>query len=703
GINVFRPDVAGLMGAYGAALIARDQWNVLMAPKPGEELELEKEPVKTALATLEELEQFKVELALTRCGKCSNNCLLTINTFSTGGYVRRFVTGNRCERGSELEGGEHTVDATNSKQTGMDSLADGRLPNLFDWKYKRLFSYKPLSKDDAPRGEIGIPRVLNAYENYPMWFTFFTKLGFRVRISPRSTRTIYELGLESIPSESVCYPGKIAHGHIEALLKEGVKTIFYPCAPYERKEDEGAGNHYNCPIVTSYPEVLRNNIDSLRQDDSIVFLNPFLPIDHKDRLAERLFEELGEVFNLTFDEVKAATEAAWQEQENFIHEIQTQGEEALEMLIRRGGHGVVLAGRPYHLDPEINHGIPELISGLGLAVFTEDSVAHLGSIERPLRIVDQWTYHNRLYRAAAFVSQMPNLELVQLTSFGCGLDAVTSDQVEEILSAKGRMYTLIKIDEGSNLGAVRIRIRSLIAAVNERSRNKKKPVIKSAAFQKQIFTKEMKATHTIIAPQMSPIHFRLLQKAFEYSGYNFEILPEVDTLAVEIGLQYVNNDACYPSILVAGQMIAALKSGKYDLNHVSLLITQTGGGCRATNYIGFIRRALSDAGWSHIPVLSLNAVGLESNPGFKITPALIHRALMALMTGDLLMRVLYRTRPYEATPGSANMLYEKWNGRAMVQLKSLSVGKYNRLIKDIVQDFDALPLLPVKKPRVGVV
>jgi len=298
---------------------------------------------------------------------------------------------------------------------------------------------------------------------------------------------------------------------------------------------------------------------------------------------------------------------------------------------------------------------------------------------------------------------MPNLELVQLTSFGCGLDAVTSDQVEEILSAKGRMYTLIKIDEGSNLGAVRIRIRSLIAAVNERSRNKKKPVIKSAAFQKQIFTKEMKATHTIIAPQMSPIHFRLLQKAFEYSGYNFEILPEVDTLAVEIGLQYVNNDACYPSILVAGQMIAALKSGKYDLNHVSLLITQTGGGCRATNYIGFIRRALSDAGWSHIPVLSLNAVGLESNPGFKITPALIHRALMALMTGDLLMRVLYRTRPYEATPGSANMLYEKWNGRAMVQLKSLSVGKYNRLIKDIVQDFDALPLLPVKKPRVGVV
>src|SRR5574344_2043907 len=259
------------------------------------------------------------------------------------------------------------------------------------------------------------------------------------------------------------------------------------------------------------------------------------------------------------------------------------------------------------------------------------------------------------------------------------------------MRAKGRMYTLVKIDEGSNLGAVRIRMRSLIAAIRERDRNATKLKFKSSAHHRVVFTKEMKKRYTVLAPQMSPIHFRLLQKAFEYSGFNFVILPDVDTKAVDYGLQYVNNDACYPSILVAGQMIAALKSGKYDLNHVSLIITQTGGGCRATNYIGFIRRALSDAGWSHIPVISLSAQGLESNPGFKITPALIHRALMALMTGDLLMRVLYRTRPYEATPGSANVLYEKWNSKAMKSLKSLSVGKYNRLIKDIVQDFDALP------------
>ena len=715
GVEVFRPDVAGLMGAYGSALIAHDQWLDITAPTPGQEKGWVRPKVISNIATLDQLENFHVDLELRRCGKCQNNCLLTINTFTTEGdetgrTVRRFVTGNRCERGAELpplEGEQKAavVDASNKKNTGVDEYEPRELPNLFAWKYKRLFQhYVPLRAEDAPLGDVGIPRVLNMYENYPLWFTFFTKLGFRVRISPRSNRAVYEKGIESIPSESVCYPGKISHGHIESLIKSGVKFIFYPCAPYEITEDAGAGNHYNCPIVTSYPEVLRNNIDALRQDDSILFMNPFLPIYDKPRLAERLYEELHKHFpTLTQAQVDSAVDAAWKEQEQYRKDVHAAGEEALEEIIRMGANGIVLCGRPYHLDPEINHGIPEMIHGLGLAVFTEDSIAQLGSVERPLRIIDQWTYHNRLYRAASFTSLMPNLELVQLTSFGCGLDAVTADQVDEIMKSKSRMYTLIKIDEGSNLGAVRIRIRSLIAAVKERQRNYHKPVVKSASYQRQIFTKEMKYSHTIIAPQMSPIHFRLIQKAFQLSGYNFVVLDAVDPVAVETGLKFVNNDACYPSILVAGQMIAALESGKYDLDHVSLMITQTGGGCRATNYIGFIRRALNDAGWSHIPVISLSAQGFEQNPGFTITPALLHRAMMALMTGDVLMRVLYRTRPYEAVPGSANALYEKWNGRALKQLESLSIHKYHKLIKGIVRDFDNLPLLPVKKPRVGVV
>ena len=713
GVNVFRPDVAGLMGAYGAALIACDQWKDLTAVPAGattEEAEaLAKKvaagQIRSGIANLDELENFKVDLNLRRCGKCSNNCLLTINTFSSGGEGRTFITGNRCERGAEIEGAHSVVDASNARNTDTASDAgNGPLPNLFAWKYKRLFSYEPLKKEQAPRGDVGLLRVLNTYENYPLWFTFFTQLGFRVRLSPRSTRSVYEMGLETIPSESVCYPGKISHGHAAALLKAGVKFIFYPCAPYEQQEDPLAGNHYNCPIVTGYPEVLRNNIDELRQDDSIVFMNPFLPIYDEKRLAERLYEELSPKFgDLSFEEVKKAVRAAWKEQDKFREEVREQGESAIEELIRRGAGGIVLAGRPYHLDPEINHGIPELIAGLGLGVLTEDSIAHLGTIERPLRVVDQWVYHNRLYRAASFTAGMPHLELVQLTSFGCGLDAVTADQVEEILAAKNRMFTLIKIDEGSNLGAVRIRIRSLIAAVKERARRQKNPTVKSSALKRRVFTKEMKYTHTILAPQMSPIHFRLVQAAFRYSGFNFVILPDVDAAAVDTGLQYVNNDACYPSILVAGQMISALKSGLYDLNRVSLLISQTGGGCRATNYIGFIRRALTDAGWGHIPVISLSAQGFEQNPGFKITPPLIIRSMRAVMIGDLLMRVLYRTRPYEAVSGSADNLYKKWNIEAQKNLKSLSVIKYNRLIKNIVRDFDNLPLLPHKKPRVGVV
>ncbi len=702
GVQVYRPDVAGLMGAYGSALIAYDQWQDLMMPKPGEP-EGTVHDVRSGIATLEQLNNFHVDLELRRCGKCQNNCLLTINTFSTGDEKRTFITGNRCEKGAEIEG--TVIDASNKKNTGLDDDDAGPLPNLFDWKYKRLFNYVPRKPEDAPMGDVGIPRVLNMYENYPLWFTFFNELGFRVILSQRSSRNVYEKGLETIPSESVCYPGKISHGHVVSLLQRGVKFIFYPCAPYEHQEDPLAGNHYNCPIVTSYPEVLRNNVDELRQDPSVTYMDPFLPIYDKEALAERLCEEMQKKFpKLTRAQIFDAVDKAWAEQEKFREDVRQKGEEALEEIITKGGSGIVLAGRPYHLDPEINHGIPEMINGLGLAVLTEDSVAHLGNIERPLRIIDQWVYHNRLYRAAQFVSEMPSLELVQLTSFGCGLDAVTADQVDEILRAKSRMYTLIKIDEGSNLGAVRIRIRSLIAAVKERRRNKTKPVIKSSAYNRVIFTEEMRKNYTIIGPQMSPIHFKILEKAFGACGYNFVVLDAVDPKAVEAGLKYVNNDACYPSLLVAGQMIAALESGKYDLDKVALIITQTGGGCRATNYIGFIRRALNDAGWGHIPVLSLSAQGFEKNPGFKIDFPLLDNLIKAIMVGDVFMRVLYRVRPYEAVPGSANQLYEKWNAKAEALFsKRVSNRDYNKLMKGIIHDFDNLALKPIKKPRVGVV
>ena len=711
GREAVRPDISGLMGAFGAALLARDQWKEQGADAH----------VRSNILPAAGLDALTVKLDLSRCGKCANNCLLTVNRFNTpAAGTRIFITGNRCERGAEIaetanaQSKDSPVEVGSTEQNGKKKQADTKrqvgtkkqgsdLPNLFDWKYKRMFSYKPLPEAKAARGVIGIPRVLNLYENYPFWFTLLTELKFSVKLSPRSSRKLYELGLESIPSESVCYPGKISHGHIEALLKAGVTTIFYPCIPYETKEDPKSNNHFNCPVVTSYPEVLKNNIDALRQDEHIRFLNPFLPLYNEKRLGERLHEELNKYWNIPLAEIRAAVRKAKEEAEAVKKETQFQGEAAFRRMKEQGLIGVVLAGRPYHLDPEINHGIPELLTGLGLAVLTEDSVAHLGKLPRPLRVVDQWVYHNRLYRAAEFAARQDNLALIQLTSFGCGLDAVTADQVQEITEAHGKMYTLIKIDEGSNLGAVRIRIRSLLAAIRERSKGAPVKAQGYRGFKRVEFTEEMSKRYTVLAPQMAPIHFDLLEAAFRHSGFNLVILPDTDPQAIDCGLRYVNNDACYPAIIVAGQMIAALQSGKYDLNATALIITQTGGGCRATNYIGFIRRALEDAGLGYIPVIGLSAQQIEKNSGFKPTFGLADRALKALCLGDLLMRVLYRTRPYEQEKGAANALYRRYADRIKTELKNMSVRSYRNIVRDIVHDFDTLPLIPMEKPRIGVV
>jgi len=663
--EAIRPDIAGIMGAFGASLLAKERY---------------KKGYKSTLLCIEDLDRFTSEIYMMRCGKCANNCLLTTNKFSDG---RAFVSGNRCEKGAGIE------------------QKNSNIPNLYDYKYKRVFQYVPLKKEEAKRGQIGIPRVLNIYENYPFWFTFFTNLGFRVELSPRSSKKIYELGIETIPSESACYPAKIAHGHIMSLVNKGIKLIFYPCIPYEQKELGEADNNYNCPMVTSYPEVIKNNMDVLR-DENIKFMNPFLPIDNKARLIKRLCDELKE-FNIPNSEINEAVEKAYEEDKKAKHDIRAKGEEVLKYLKETGKKGVVLAGRPYHIDPEINHGIPNIVTSYGMAVLTEDSVAHLGEVERPLKVVDQWVYHSRLYAAASFVATQNNLELVQLNSFGCGLDAVTTDQVQEILNSYEKIYTVLKIDEGSNLGAIKIRIRSLRAALKERE-NTGFIAQKNISYDERIlFTKSMKKKHTILCPQMSPIHFQFLQEAFKSTGYNLELLPSVDKKAVDEGLKYVNNDACYPSIIVVGQLIEALKSGKYDLNDTSVMISQTGGGCRATNYIGFLRKALKEAGMSNIPVISLNAVGMEKNPGFKITLSLLNRAIIALLYGDLFIRVLYKVRPYEKIPGSADILYQKWIEKCKENVRNGSHSQFKKNIYSIVGDFDTLEINSINKPKVGIV
>ncbi|MBR5271394.1 MAG: 2-hydroxyacyl-CoA dehydratase [Clostridia bacterium] len=664
--NAIRPDIAGIMGAFGCALIAKDRYN-------GTPCDILRE---------DELDDFDFNTELSRCQGCNNHCQLTITSFGDGA---KFVSGNRCERGAGIE------------------KSKNKLPDLFDYKYRRVFAYKP--KRNAPMGVIGLPRVLNMYENYPLWHTFFTELGFEVKISSRSTHAIYEKGIDSIPSESACYPAKLVHGHIQDLIDKGIKTIFYPCIPYEQIEYSDAGNHFNCPMVTSYPEVIYNNMDVVRKRE-IKFLYPFVNLANRTSFNRQMMKALKE-YGFTKEQITQAGDKAFDELKNYKNDIRKKGEETIDWLNKTGNRGIVLAGRPYHIDPEINHGIPQMITSLGFAVLTEDSVAHLGHLKRDIRVVDQWAYHTRLYEASAKVIKENNLDLIQLNSFGCGLDAVTTDQVQEILQSREKIYTTLKIDEVSNLGTARIRVRSLKAAVNERDNNNFIPrKIEDYTINRVKFTAEEKEKHTIIFPQMSPTHFGMFEAVLRANGYKAALLEHVTPEDVEAGLKSVNNDACYPSIIVTGQLINAFESGKVDARNTSVMITQTGGGCRATNYIAFLRKALKEAGYGYVPVISLNISGLEGNPGFKLTPKLVDGLVKACTWGDLLLTLTLRVRPYEINKGQTNKVYDKWLKRLYrdIATSNRKETKLKRVIDEMIADFDAIPVdMSQIKPRVGVV
>lgn len=676
GREVVRPDIAGHMGAFGAALTAKKHW------QPGQ---------VSSLLEVDELDDFSMTTSTRTCRLCQNHCALTISEFSDGS---RHVSGNRCERGA-------SEDARPKKS---------EIPNLYDFKYRRIFGYRRLTDARATRGAIGVPRVLNMYENYPLWFTILTQLGFKVVLSGCSSHELFQEGMETIPSENVCYPAKLTHGHIEWLLDRGVNTIFYPCVSYEQQSFEASDNNFNCPVVAFYPQVLAKNMDRLRES-GVRFLDPFVNLANPEKLAERLVEVFAD-WDVTLDEAREAVRLGYEEDARAKDDIRAEGRRALEYMETHGIKGVVLAGRPYHIDPEVHHGIPEMITQLGMAVLSEDAVADRPRVERPLRVLDQWSYHSRLYEAAAMVREQPDLQLVQLNSFGCGLDAVTTDQVQEILERAGDVYTTLKIDEVSNLGAARIRLRSLKAATAERGASQEiityDPVAKGERFP--TFDKEARKNHTLYAPQMAPIHFRLLVPVLRRAGFNVELLEHASAEDVEVGLRYVNNDVCYPAVMVVGQLINAFLTGGANPDNSSVVITQTGGMCRATNYAGMLRKGLADAGFAQVPVLAVSVQGLEDSPGFKITPGLVHRAIQAFVVGDVLQNVLLRTRPYERVPGSADALYRKWDAIASEFFAggwSRTLGRrvgYGWLIDNIVAEFDALELDDVpRKPRVGLV
>ena len=652
--EVIRPDIAGLMGAYGAAILARENFS-------GE----------TKLLTPEELENFSVVTKSYRCGRCGNNCLITMQKFPDG---EKYFTGNRCERG-----------------VGKNKI-ESKIPNAFAYKYHRLFDYKSL--ENPVRGSIGIPRVLNIYEDYPFWHTFFTELGYRVELSSKSSAKIFYKGLETIPSDSLCYPAKLAHGHVMDLVERGLKKIFYPCEPYNF--DTRSDNFYNCPVVASYPENIRNNMDILKER-GVKFIQPFLPVHDMKKLKQRLAEEFKSE-NISAKEIFSAVDKAVAEMENYRRDIKNFGDELLKRLEQTGEHAILLVGRPYHVDPEINHGITEMIQSYGLPILSEDMVYHVAVDAPKISVVNQWSYHARLYHAAQFAAQNPNVTLIQLSSFGCGLDALTIEQVKEILEAHGKIYTMIKLDEVSNLGAARIRLRSLLAALK-----KKSPVVYSPKKfpDRPRFTPECKKTHTILAPQMAPIHFELIQTVLKKYGYKI-LIPELpDKKAIDLGLRYVNNEMCYPAIVVTGQMIAALKSGECDPDNTSIILFQTCGGCRATNYISVMRRALKSAGFGQVPVFA--CWGLETD-SFELSRDCLIDAIKASVYGDLLMNVSNRMRPYEIRRGETDKLFDECMTAAKADLVDGNFLSFRSNVKNFVRMFDAIAIDEnLSKPKVGIV
>jgi predicted nucleotide-binding protein (sugar kinase/HSP70/actin superfamily) len=622
GREVIRPDIAGLMGAFGAALIARERY------APG---------TASTLSSARDVDAFTVRMTHTRCRGCENACLLRVNTFPGG---RRHLSGNRCERGAG------------------ESRGHSALPKYTSRSLRAVFCLRAAAAGTGAPRVVGLPRALNMFENYPFWFTFFTELGFRVELSGVSSKKIFEKGLESIPPVRML-PGPAGHGHIMDLIERAWISYSNPCIPYEYKEQKKPITITTALSWLPTPKTSRTT-SNLSATGTVRLLRPF----HHLHDPEVLTRQLAESWTAWgFPDGRSGRPSGRPSgSSGFRQDIRRMGDEAMAGVIRGEYPGVVLVGRPYHVDEEIHHGIPGIVGQLGFAVFTEDSVSHMAPGYQPLRVLDQWMYHSRLYAAAHVVGQTAGLELVQLNSFGCGLDAITTDQVEEILKSYGKTYTLIKIDEGSNLGAARIRLRSLRAVVDERRRRAVPDTAPSAyhAFRPTVFGKHMTGYTVIGHPDVTyPFYAAgaFLPPQRHHAGHPARGIPQ----SHRDGLGMSTMTPVYPAIIVIGQLMEAIESGKYDLNRLAVMITQTGGSCRASNYMALLRKALRDAGLAHIPAISLNALGLEDHPGFRITPRFFLSAMMALLYGDLFQPDgAAHTAPMKKTPGAADALHRRW-------------------------------------------
>jgi len=666
--KVIRPDIPELMGAFGAALTALKAHS--LRPDQSTLFNGVAEPDLKIEFTKKELE----------CKGCENRCAVMQFIFTNG---NRFYTGNRCER--------HFSNGARAKNTRI---------NMASEKIKLLFQ-RNTEPSSEPILTFGIPRCLNIYENFPFWCELLVSCGFRVELSSSSNFKLFEKGLSTVMSENICFPAKLAHGHIFDLIEKGVDRIFYPNVVYENIEYTEAMDSYNCPVVTGYPDVLKSAINP-EDKYRIPLDNPAVSFKDKHLLKKQLHLFLKQ-FGISSRTVSKSVEKGLEAQKKFREELKKKAGIVMADAEKKGEMAVVLAGRPYHIDPLINHGIPNLLAGMGVHVITEDCIPEDHQTDlADIKVLTQWAYANRLFAAAEWVSRTQNLEIIQITSFGCGPDAITSDEIRDIIVNSGKIYTMIKMDEIANLGAVKIRLRSMLEAVRE-NRSAGNSTQKKAPAIHPVFTPQNKKK-TLIAPYFSPFYSPLIPAAFRPFGLNVEVLPPQDKASVEFGLKHINNDMCYPAVIVAGDIIKAFKSGQYDPDSTSVIMTQTGGQCRASSYIGLIRKCLASAGLDQVQVVTLSGDGLEPQSEFQIDRKNLLKHLgLGIIFADPIAHMCISTTAREKNPGDAKRLHAKYLAEMHYGIENADYNYLLNLLKRAVSSFNDIQICGESAPKIGVV
>ena len=666
--DVIRPDIPELMGAYGAAITALN--NHLHEPEQHSLFNPFREPATGV--------DFKSKNI--KCHGCENNCRVVMLTFSNG---NRFYTGNRCER--------HFTNASGTKKRGRNLVAE-KLQLLFD---------RPQKTSHSPILTYGIPRCLNMYENYPFWATFLEECGFKVILSSPSSMKLFEKAASTVMSDNICFPAKLSHSHIYDLAEQKVNRIFYPIVVYEQDEFPDAVNSFNCPVVTGYPDVLKSSMDPYKKY-GISIDSPAVSFQDIS-LLKRQLHLFFKKFGLNLKAISYAVEKGLATHRNLKKTLINRADKLIKEAKKEARMVVVLAGRPYHIDPLINHGISDFLVDMGVDVITEDAIPYEhGNSLSGINVLTQWIYTNRLYAAAKWVQKEDNTQLIQLTSFGCGPDAVSCDEVRDILREKGKIYTLIKMDEISNLGAVRIRLRSMLEAVKER-RETAGRIQNICRKPYRVFT-DKDRKRTLIAPYFSPFYSMLIPAAFRPLGYKVDVLPPQDSESIELGLKNINNDICYPAVLIAGDIIKAFKSGKYDPENTSVILTQTGGQCRASCYVSLIQKALSAASLADVPVVAISFEDINPQPGFIIDKKeLVKRMGLGVIFTDPLSRMYLSSLAREKEKGGSKALHEKYLKKMEWGIETSDYGYLLEVLGEAVDDFNSISVTDRPVPVIGVV